>query len=51
MYGQEVYEDYGEEGAEQIVDGGDLDDEEFLQMMEQQDARMRQQNSTIINSS
>ena len=52
-YGQEVYEEYGEEGAQQIIDGEDLDDEEFLQMMEQQDLRLRagQQNSTIINSS
>lgn len=50
--------DYGdEEAAGQIIDGGDLDDEEFLAMMEQEAAhgRMlrgdRQQNSTIINSS
>ena len=52
-------EDYGdeyeEEGGHQIIDGGDLDDEEFLAMMEQEAAegrlRVEQQNSTIINSS
>ena len=51
-------EDYGDEEYEeghQIIDGGDLDDEEFLAMMEQEAAegrlRVDQQNSTIINSS
>jgi hypothetical protein len=48
--------DYGEEDDEMGMMGDDVDEEEFLQMMEQEEAMGRgingvQQNSTIINSS
>ena len=51
----EEYE-YGDEDDEMGMMGGDEDEEEFLQMMEQEEAMGRgingvQQNSTIINSS